>query len=482
MIIELTLFIIVYMASKYTVWLPVEITRESFRAGLIKADKLEYASNEILLDKMLFMAAEIHRVSLNNYFLNEDGIELTHLYSKYIKENLKRSGGVTYKEVLDCLFIVDAIDGNSSYFPANYSKSYGLKYRGKKFTEHAIELKYWQPSPRKLPFKKTDEVSNLIEAIKSNISKVQIDKTYLKKVIANETSLLKILYYGYSMNALMAKKVGGIYAKADDFGRIHHNITNISKTLRPALTVGGESIYSVDLSASQLFFSIKGVVGYAKQKKNTSDWKVIEQKLPDVQKFIDAVLNGKFYTSINQHLQFSAEDLKVNKVKTLMPIFSQKDPKRKTKYYKALETIFPTFLNFVNSKKKENHADAAKFLQTEESSVMIGKVCSRLMSEGFWFLPVHDCILTTINNVDRVKAIIIEECQIYNGFNPHMKVSDWTGAKLELPLFRTPEEDKSFRLKNILDFTVDEKRRKRDKQRKYFADKTKTNKTKKVKK
>ena len=39
------------MASKYTVWLPVEITRESFRAGLLKANKLEYANNEILLDK-----------------------------------------------------------------------------------------------------------------------------------------------------------------------------------------------------------------------------------------------------------------------------------------------------------------------------------------------------------------------------------------------------------------------------------------------
>jgi len=113
---------------------------------------------------------------------------------------------------------------------------------------------------------------------------------------------------------------------------------------------------------------------------------------------------------------------------------------------------------------------------------MIEKVCTRLMSEGFWFLPVHDCILTTINNVDRVKAIIIEECQIYNGFNPHMKVSDWTGAKLELPLFRTTEEDKSFRLKNILDFTVDEKRRKRAKQLNYFKGKAKTNKTKKVKK
>jgi hypothetical protein len=380
------------------------------------------------------------------------------------------------------LFIVDAIDGKSSYFPGNYSKSYGLKYRGKKFSEHTIELKYWQPSPRKLPFKKTDEVTNLIEVIKSNISKIQIDKTYLKKVIVNETSLLKILYYGYSMNALLAKKVGGIYAKSDDFGRLHHNITNISKTLRPALTVSGESIYSVDLSASQLFFSIKGVAAYAKQKKNTSDWRVIEQKLPDVQKFIDAVLKGEFYTSINQHLKFSDEELKVNKVQTLMPIFSQKDPKRKTKYYKALETIFPTFLNFVNSKKKENHADAAKFLQKEESSVMIEKVCARLMSEDFWFLPVHDCILTTINNVDRVKAIIKEECQIYNGFNPHMKVSDWTGAKLELPLFRTPEEDKFFRLKNILDFSVEEKRRTRDQQLRYFKNKSKADKTKKVRK
>ena len=90
----------------------------------------------------------------------------------------------------------------------------------------------------------------MIEVIKSNISKVQIDKVYFKKVISNETSLLRILYYRYSMNALMAKKVGGFYAKYDDFGRLHHNITNISKTLRPALTISGESIYSVDLSAS----------------------------------------------------------------------------------------------------------------------------------------------------------------------------------------------------------------------------------------
>jgi molybdopterin/thiamine biosynthesis adenylyltransferase len=201
-----------------------------------------------------------------------------------------------------------------------------------------------------------------------------------------------------------------------------------------------------------------------------------------VQIFIDAVLMGEFYTSINQHLQFSAEDLKVNKVQTLMPIFSQKDPKRKTKFYKALEAIFPTFLNFVNSKKKDNHADAAKFLQKEESSIMIEKVSARLMSEDFWFLPVHDCILTTISNVERVKAIINEECQLYNGFNPHMKVSDWTGAKLELPLVRSPQEDKSFRTKNILDFTVEEKRRIRDQQLRHFKNKAKADKTKKVKK
>jgi hypothetical protein len=55
-----------------------------------------------------------------------------------------------------------------------------------------------------------------------------------------------------------------------------------------------------------------------------------------------------------------------------------------------------------------------------------------------------------------------------------MKVSDWTGAKRELPLFRTPEEDKSFRLKNMLDFSVDEKRRTRDKQLRYFKNKVKT--------
>ena len=445
--------------KKYFISVPVETTRESIRVAFLKANKNKEATNEILLDKMLFLISEIHRLSLKYFFENEDGIELTHLMSKYLKDNLGRSGGVTYRQVVDYLIFTNIIEVDDSFKTGNYSKSYGLVNRNKLFHVYQVELKHWQPKPRKGSLESTQEGLGVLEAINANIGKILVDMDYVELVNMQEVNRYAILSILYNISSspkrsnpskIENKSIKRIYVKTDEYGRVHHNITGVGRTYRPAFTIEGEEIYSVDLSASQMYFSIKGLTGYAKMKANSKDLELAYNKFPDVPKFIESVLSGEFYLAINEYLGFTEEELKANKIKTLMPIFSKKDPKRKTKYLKALETVFPTFLAYINTKKKNDYADAAKYLQSQESMIMIEGVCSKLIELGVWFVPVHDCILCKKGDIDIVKEIIEDTCIKYNGCKPHSKTSNWTGEKQKLKHLRTPEEQASFLLKNII--------------------------------
>jgi hypothetical protein len=452
---------------KYFVRIPVEITRKAIRDALIKAKQPEKAANEILLDKMLYLVSEIHRVSISNYFKNEDGVEMTHLHSKYLKGNLARAGKVTYKDVVDTLLLVDAIEIDDSYQMGNHSMSYGIKNRNKLLHVYKCELKFWQPKPRKGSLASSDKGSSFLETIVGNINKVEVDRDYLQLVNMHEVNLHSILSIHYHINTsdtpttnfgLSRNDIMDVRITEDDYGRIHHNLTGAGRKYRPAFNIDGGDIFSTDLSASQMYFSIKELKSHAKMKASSSDWDVVCEKLPDVPRFINAVLSGEFYSSINEYLNYTKEELKANKVKILMPLFSKKDPKRKTKYYKALEEVFPTFLSYINTKKKKDYANAARFLQTEESTFMIKKVCARLAELGIWFVPIHDCILSREIDMPLVHSIIEEEGLTYNGHKPHMKSTNWTGTKADLPRARTPEERADFLIKNTLDYRERQKR------------------------
>lgn len=114
-----------------------------------------------------------------------------------------------------------------------------------------------------------------------------------------------------------------------------------------------------------------------------------------------------------------------------MPIFSQKDPKRRSKYFKALTDMFPTYMDYVKTLKKDNYEDAARHLQRVESGIVIGKIAARLIEENIWFLTVHDAVLCTKDDIDRVYRIIQDEGLKYTGYQPNLKSLLWSGAKID---------------------------------------------------
>ena len=81
---------------------------------------------------------------------------------------------------------------------------------------------------------------------------------------------------------------------------------------------------------------------------------------------------------------------------------------------------------------------------------MINTVCETLMKKGIWFVPIHDCILTQKENIQLVQEVIAESCEKYNGFHPHVKVSNWTGVRTA-KVIGDANDIKQHKINNIMD-------------------------------
>ena len=420
---------IINMKNAYKIRVPDTITRHSLKQKLFEAGLTEYSNNEILVDKMLYVIYTLHRKLLFDGIVGDASNELINLKAVYLKNNLGRSGGVNYKDVIECLKKIKLLQVRESYLSGEFTKGYGL-IMDIDYDVHSLELLRWNPLGKSI-VQNDSIISKIKDATRENLKRIRVDTNYINELTQREIDPFVKTYYKYFVKSLVSENDLDIYTETDDYGRLHHNLTGAAKELRPALSVYGEEIHSVDISASQLYFSIKGFEAYLKMKANTTNLYQAKDKFPDSTLFINSVLSGNFYRSINQKLQLSDEDLRKNKINILMPIFSQKDPKRRSKYFKALTDMFPTYMDYVKTLKKDNYEDAARHLQRVESGIVIGKIAARLIEENIWFLTVHDAVLCTKDDIDRVYRIIQDEGLKYTGYQPNLKSLLWSGAKID---------------------------------------------------
>lgn len=436
--------IIIFMKEDkpYKVTLPVSIDRSLIIRRLIELGLLNDARNDILVDKMQYICSQIHRINIKMY-ASDAGFEDVHLSSKYMKANLGRSGKVTYLYVLDKLVQIGLIKRGANYRVNSFSKSHELLIENKLFDEHTTELQHWKPSNRKKARSLvTASDWGLLQArLVENIQKLQIDNRYALDVLNNQLTREKILHVGYSLKKLSSKNHEDHYVTCDKNGRVYHNLTGITKQLRPALSLdNNEPLWSIDLSASQMYFAIPCLKAYAKQKAKSADWAVVCGKYPDVQGYIDSVLQGRFYATILDHIEHAEIRSGNYKVEILKAIFTKQNLKRRSVYSKAIESMYPTFWAYLSSLKKNDYTDAANKLQQEESKVMIVGICMRLLREDCWFLPIHDCIVTTARSIDLVINVIKQEAIAATDYEPHYKVSQWSGEKLHWAQRETEED------------------------------------------
>jgi hypothetical protein len=191
---------------------------------------------------------------------------------------------------------------------------------------------------------------------------------------------------------------GWLWFKPDNFGRIHTNVTNLKRELRPTLHFGdGEPLVEIDIRCSQ------PTMLYGMLPKDA-------REATDSLAYLELCRSGELYTVVGAGMsrgeakgaffhflyshQVEPEDL-VRK-----PL---QDPARELarRHRFAIDRImasrFPTISRFIKqTKRMRGHKRFSHQMQRRESQIIIAGVCGRTWKDkpGVSILTIHDSLIT----------------------------------------------------------------------------------------
>jgi hypothetical protein len=267
--------------------------------------------------------------------------------------------------------------------------------------------------------------------------------------------------------------------------RLHSIITSIKKEARTLLTYDGKPLVSIDLKASQPFLltyickpeywqnsinldmpELAPIMRGTKFQKAVNDIHMsgnfpVNHTSKELQSsnFSSFIWENDFY----QHLVDLADREKVadifpnrSKVKKKMMMILYDDG-----YYKDNEPSFKLFQKWfpkeagmiilfkkLSRKAKSKRTDGILnylpiLLQRLESRLILHQITKAIAKEipNAPLFPVHDCILTTSENADRVKSIMTRELEFITGTKPGFTVEKYIHKKTFDEIFLLGMED-----------------------------------------
>ena len=138
-----------------------------------------------------------------------------------------------------------------------------------------------------------------------------------------------------------------------------------------------------------------------------------ESLAQEVDRYVQLCEEGRFYNWMMDQFGIPSEGRNKFKRRVFANVmFGRLERSRHSSEWKLFERAFPHIAKLiVEFKRQYGYPSVAHLLQRVESSLMIDRVCRRLMQEHqeVPVVTIHDSILTTRKNVNLVKRIIEEE-------------------------------------------------------------------------
>lgn len=373
----------------------------------------------------------------------------------YVSLNSKRLEKYckSYKEIFTLLEKHKIIKIDGKYIPGEKSKGYGLVegILTTELYEHSIETQKLIKKERENNISPSNGDQH-IEKLFYWLNRVTIEeKEAIEKieqmVSNNEIDIWKYYQNRININNILTKQW---YFKRDDTaGRIHTNITNLKKELRPYLSINGIKLVEKDISNCQPLVSIillheelrnkyklEEMVFNRKKSTIKASQQVIPfmfsniQKLltyPDVRMYIDLVVNEKIYKFLlikyNEKYPDKPKKLKEIKRLTLTSMFSPSI--WNTKITALMRENFSTIMEIFDQLKigfnktrngngylKRKSTDPpcliAVVLQSLEAKLVIDRIVPEIieMDRNIPVLTIHDSILSHPEYIDRIKVIM----------------------------------------------------------------------------
>lgn len=370
---------------------------------------------------------------------------------------MKIIGKTHYYKIRDGLETCNIIDIDHTYSQGDFSKSYRLniisKFKFVSISDKKIDgriTKWKQDLQKNL---KKEKVHN---GLKYNLQELEIDHESAYAFISDR--LKKDPSYCLNQYAADESSIGMIQNKDFRFvvdtkaGRVHTNVTNISRELRQFfiyIDIKGDRqrLVNIDIANSQpcLFNSL--INDYLKDSryynttsntKPTNNTKTTTNNIlsyvsenfisnnnselcREIKLYRDLTMQGKFYEYCMKEFKIDLsqrDDFKKVFFKTIF--FSKVNDNYRHHYSRMFEDLFPNIYKIILHYKKGDYKNLPISLQRSEADIMIKNVSKRIVHDykGVFFLTIHDSIVCTEEYADKFYDIMMEELQKRLGDKP----------------------------------------------------------------
>lgn len=347
----------------------------------------------------------------------------------------------------------EIIEMDHSYSAGEYSKSYRLseKYRGIKHKKIKIEDVRILQRVNKHKLKSINEIPSGLEYkfLYENLNKISINHNEAVKYINTNCSGDPELYNAYKISIDYLNEKNFYFTVDNTAGRVHTNVTNLSKDLRCFLSYEGKPLINIDISNSQPFLfniliqdffkaklpqnvfsfnnntfsnfsnpSIPSITNY----KNISPYVV---QFPDIVLYERLTSEGIFYEYLMKEAGLKNKDRQKFKKEFFGKVFFCKSSYKYTyDEAKLFKKLFPNVYRIILHYKKEDYRQLAINLQRAEADLMINKVCKRIATErpDMFVCTIHDSILTTKENKSYICNVILNEFENNYDLKPSIKI------------------------------------------------------------
>jgi hypothetical protein len=339
--------------------------------------------------------------------------------------------GCNYKKYLQFLLVNGIIETDNQYIIGQKSKGYRLteKYRKQKYEQIQITDKNIIENIAMFRAEQENKIKlNQHRYIYDCLQQIKIDaegaRNYIEQNIYNNEE-----YSSYNISVDLIESKSFFFTVDSTAGRVHNNITNLSRNLRPFLRYNNEKLVEIDIANSQPFLFNILINDYGTYNNycpisvydTNSILSYVSNKKTDILIYRDNTSSGKFYEYLMDNLEIY-EDRSLFKVRFFKKVFYSKE----NLYYiseerKRFTELFPNVSQIISYYKKDDYRNLAISLQRAEAEIMINKVIPKLAELGIYALTIHDSILTTPDNTETVKGIILKEFQNQYGLAPTIK-------------------------------------------------------------
>lgn len=421
--------------------LPEILRKDSYYSSI----KKEY--NKLLfIDKCNWLITSVYR---SNFANEQDASYFQNPHSDQLKKVL---GGRYYKQIINSLSGIGLITINEKYSLKRFSKSFAITDKSIKLGIEKVEIKTkrFNSTLNNQIRSEFDSISNddLIMKVLVNTAKLYLVKdfgNYMAKILPSvkapkpidHIELLDIWldqvntfkvdrYSSYFGSFIELNNHSDPYEifklpvffkpKIADSGRVYHIGAAVPKHIRECfITKSGAPIYEVDMSSAQPSILFLEWMRFVKSKGKINKTSQNEFKLCK-----ELFLSGSIYSYVKENSGYyskysSTEEYPKLKKEILTSLNGNND---KAPFVRALVDLFPEFMGWIKEIKDAKGYQAISHIGQKAEANIFVKVFQQLL-ENIFSLIIHDCILTTENNTELVRQLLVDRLkELYGDIIP----------------------------------------------------------------